>query len=426
MMKIFRPYLLLLGFMIIPVSCEEFFDPDQEIVINEDDFFMEWSDFRSAGLGLYALQQELVDQIMVLGELRGDLVEITRNADKDLIEIYNFQISKSNKYASPENFYKLIANCNNLLQKIIIKEPNVLNLDAPPNNYDRLYGEVECMRAWAYFNAVRIYGKIPYIYPFLNSVEEIVEYVNEGTTTVDSLDIVFDIHGYFNDTLRNEVIELEKIFLTQEAVIDTLTRVLENNIKIVGLQYNIDNGDATWDATAWSTYSYHSLLGQLYLYDGNYSKAMEHFTPILYNYESSGSGRIRFGLDRQFMNGNWKDIFSTIDPLEHIYTIWFGKSFKQQNSLQQLFSLQGTNQYLLKPTSVAIQKWESMFDGVWVDLDDVNPQNSRVINQGTPGDFYRGHGVSYMYLRDGIRLPNSEVREILELQKKGIDEGCSP
>ena len=108
-MNIFRPYLLVSSLLIMLASCEKFFDPDQEIVINEDDFFMEWIDFRSAGLGLYALQQDLVDQIMVLGELRGDLVEITGNADRDLIEVYNFEISKNNKYASPEKFYKLIA-----------------------------------------------------------------------------------------------------------------------------------------------------------------------------------------------------------------------------------------------------------------------------------------------------------------------------
>lgn len=419
-MKFSKPYRFILLLIIMLVSCEKFFDPDQEIVVNEDDFFKEWSEFRSAELGLYALQQELVDQIMILGELRGDLVEITGNADRDLIEIYNFEISKENKYASPENFYKLIANCNNLLQKVIIKEPNVLNINAPVNNYDRLYGEVQCMRAWAYFNAVRIYGKVPYIYPFLDSVEEIVEYINQGTTTLDSLDIIYTLHGYYNDTIRNEVIKLDKIYLNIEAVIDTFTNILENKIKIVGVQHNIDNEDATWNATVWSNYSYYSLLGQLYMYDGNYTRAIENFNPILYNYESSGSNNIRFGLDGKFRNSNWKNIFSSIDPLEHIYTVWFGKSFQQQNSLQQLYSLQGTNLYMLKPTSIAIRKWESIFDGVRVSLNDLTPNVSRVTNQGTPGDFYRGHGVSYLYYRDGMPMTNKEVAEVLDLKKRGL------
>jgi starch-binding outer membrane protein, SusD/RagB family len=31
---------------------------------------------------------------------------------------------------------------------------------------------VICMRAWAYFNAVRIYGKVPYIHESLTSIDE--------------------------------------------------------------------------------------------------------------------------------------------------------------------------------------------------------------------------------------------------------------
>lgn len=419
-MKIFCPYTFIFLLFIALVSCEDFFDPDQEMVIVEDDFFKEWSDFRSAEMGLYALQQNLADQIIILGELRGDLLEITDNADRDLIEIYNFEISKDNKYASPENFYKLIANCNNLLQKIIIQEPNVLDASASINNYDRLYGEVQCMRAWAYFNAVRIYGKIPYIYPFLNTVEEIEQYLEEGITIVDSTDIVFDLHGYENDTVYNEVIELDRIYLNQEAVIDSMTNILENKVKIVGVQQNIDNDDATWEATIWTNNSYHSLLGILYMHDGNYTRAIEHFYPILYNYESTGSNNIRFGLDDKYEKGKWKNIFASIDPDEHIFGIWFGQAFHQQNALQEMFSLSGTNQYMLKPTSIAIKKWESIFDGVRVSLDDVNPGLSRVTNQGTPGDFYRGHGVSYLYYKSGVKMTNSELAEVLDLKKRDL------
>jgi len=419
-MKIYSTYRIILLISLLLASCEKFFDPEQEIVINEDDFFNEWSDFRSAEMGLYALQQQLMDQIVILGELRGDLIEITENADRDLIEVYNFQVSKDNKYASPENFYKLIANCNNLLQKIIIKEPDVLDSDSPVNNYDRLYGEVQCMRAWAYFNAVRIYGKVPYIYPFLNTVEDITGYVEDGITYVDSIDIVFDIHGFYNDTLLNQTVELDRVYLDLEAVIDTFTTILENKIKIVGVQHNIDNEDATWNATIWTNYSWHCLLGQMYLFDGNYSSAIDHFNHILYNYESTGSSNIRFGLDRKFRNQSWKTIFTSIDPLEHILTVWFDKSFRQQNSLQELFSLQGNNQYMMKPTEIAIRKWESIFDGVRVEFDDINPTQTRVTRPGTPGDFYRGHGVSYLYVRDGIPMTNAEVAEVLNFKQRDL------
>ena len=83
--------------------------------------------------------------------------------------------------------------------------------------------------------------------------------------------------------------------------------------------------------------------------------------------------------------------------------------------------MQGTNQFMLKPTSIAIKKWESIFNGVRVSLDDVNPGLSRVTNQGTPGDFYRGHGVSYLYYKSGVRMTNTELAEVLDLKKRELN-----
>src|SRR6056297_1408264 len=119
-------YILILILFLGVVSCEDFLNPNQKLVIESDDFFGDWSEYRSAEMGMYALQQELVDQMIILGELRGDLMEITANADRDLQEVYNFQITKENKYASPINFYKLIAACNTLLEKLETDHSEVL------------------------------------------------------------------------------------------------------------------------------------------------------------------------------------------------------------------------------------------------------------------------------------------------------------
>ena len=90
--------LAVLLILILTASCEKFFDPPQELVMQQEDFFQDWNEYRSAEMGLYSLQQDLISQIVVLGELRADLLDITANADRDLIEIYNFTISPDNKY----------------------------------------------------------------------------------------------------------------------------------------------------------------------------------------------------------------------------------------------------------------------------------------------------------------------------------------
>src|SRR5690554_1047146 len=113
MRKYFRIFLLLTAVGIAVSSCKDFLNPEQEINITEDKLFDDWYEYRSIEMGLYGLQQDLVEQLVILGELRGDLLTITENADADMIEIYNFNISKENKYASPTNFFKLISASNN-------------------------------------------------------------------------------------------------------------------------------------------------------------------------------------------------------------------------------------------------------------------------------------------------------------------------
>lgn len=418
-----RPFIFsaMAGMLLLPFifsSCEEFKHPEQDLIVESREMYKNWEQYRSAEMGLYSLQQNLVEQLVVLGELRGDLLKITENATPELVEVYNFNVGKDNPYASPVNFYKLISACNSLIQQLESAYPDVLDESQPVNNYDRLYGEALCMRAWAYFNAVRIYGKVPYIHESLNSVDEIQEYVNSGAEFIDSEFIEFAADGYHNDTIRDTTIVLERKFLNQKAVIDSFTYQLENRIKAVGVDHSINNGDLTWLTTVWNDYARHVLLGKMYLFDGNYVKAIEHFDPILYDYSSQTSD-IKFGLDSRFANGSWGNIFEGIRPYEHILTLWFGKSYKQSHRIQNMLSVVPPNEYMMKPTPTCIRYWESTWDEPVVELDYDDPEKTWVRDPGTPGDFHRGYGVSYKYYKDGKALGNDTVRAMLQKKLQG-------
>ncbi|MCK4751756.1 MAG: RagB/SusD family nutrient uptake outer membrane protein, partial [Bacteroidales bacterium] len=413
-------FLKLILLVLLLGSCERIFDPQQGLIIESEEYFRDWSEYRSAEMGLYALQQLLVDQLVILGELRGDLVEITPNADNDLIEIYNFQFLKSNKYVSPINFYKLIGACNSLARQLETAHPEVLDMDLDVTVYDQLYGEVLCMRAWAYFNAVRIYGKVPYIWPSLTTVEEIVDYVNTDGIFIDTAQIDFKHDGYYNDTIT-DTITLEKMYLDLDAVVDTFTTQLESKIKPggVGVVHNLTNNDLSWEVTVWNKYAMYSLLGQMYLYQGDLSKAEGNFYNILYYFDPEATGSLRYGLDNRFSRSGWRNIFTSIDINEHIFTIWFGNSYQQQHSLQKLFSKIPPNSYMLKPTKIAVDFWETIWDGVEINVNSTNPKQTGVEETGEPGDFYRGYNVSYTYLEGEERMLSVDVRRMLELKKAG-------
>ncbi|MCP4312844.1 MAG: RagB/SusD family nutrient uptake outer membrane protein [Bacteroidetes bacterium] len=407
----------LLG-MTLLISCEEFFYPDQGTIIVSDELYSDWNEYRAAELGLYRIQQDLVNQLMVLGELRGDMLEVTGEANSDLQEVYNFNMSSWNPYASPTNFFRLIAACNNLAVQLETAHPEVLDKSAEISNYDRLYGEVLCMRAWAYFYAVRIFEKVPYIWPGLATAGHIEEYVNTGITVVDTMRVIYGPDGYHNDTLYNDTVSLDRVFLDMPAIVDSFVNQLNNRVKAVGLIHNIDNGDQSWDVTIWSQEAMYSLLGQMYLHIDNMGKAREYFERIIYykdfnpNYEGNN---IPYGLDNAFAGGRWRNIFTGLDVKEHIFTIWFDKAYQQQNDLQYFFSPEAPNRYMLRPSAKTPLYWER----IWKEMEmSKDPDPNKVLEEeGIPGDFARGHGVSYVYYRDGVMLEREEVEELLRLRR---------
>jgi hypothetical protein len=394
-------------------SCEQFLNPEQELYVTEDRLYKDWYEYRSVEMGMYALQQDLVEQILILGELRGDLLEITPYADADMVEVYDFNISRTNRFASPTNFFKLISACNNFVTILEEDHPEVLDPESPVTNYDRLYGEALCMRAWAYFNAVRIYGKVPFIPESLTTIEEIESFIESSGTYIDSVHIRYDKDGYHNDTTINEEIVLEKHYFDTDRVVDHYAKELENDIKAVGVNHYIDNEDDSWEITIWNEFARKALLGQMYLTRGDLVKSIHYLEEIMLF--SSQTNRYR--VSRSLSGTGWRNIFGDINNTEHIYSIWFEKDFFQQNEFQSWFENWGPHQYKLKPTYQAILNWESQWRNFNI-LDNQNdPSRSETLNQGTPTDYFRGMGSSYIYVRNGIEpLSQEEYQEMIMLR----------
>lgn len=396
-------------------SCKDFFDPELQSVIKSEDFFNDWTDFRSAEMGLYSLQQQLVDQIVILGELRADHMEITENADPDLVEIYNFQFSEENPYVSPANFYKLIANCNNMLRKLEARKPFIgqpekiaaLNSDSNADNnyikdnYDNLHGSVLAMRAWAYFNAVRIYGKIPYIPSQVVGVDQIESYLATGKVIVTDTVISYGQDGYWdNDTTYTEVTyDFDRIWLNTDAIIDTFTQQLTTKVISemngqftsyrVGVNYNIDNiNDRTWEVKVWNQYAFHCLLGEMYFTKGDLYRAEEAFSNIVYFRSTTETDRYLITSGASSYN----TYYTGIDLNEHIYIIPFSKVNKQTNTLQNLFDIRSPNSYKIKPSNWGVWLYETDWNN-WR----YNQDKTRIIATGQPNDYVRGYNLAYNY-----------------------------
>ena len=434
-----RTFLKIALLLFVLSACEDTIYVKQPLVLTENNNFKDWVDYRSAELGLYALQQKLVEQLIILGELRGDLVQVSSNADADLIEIQNFNVSSTNKYASANNFYTLIAACNALIRTLELNHPEVKEDNPSVNDYHRIYGEALCMRGWAYFNAARIYGKIPYIPEELTDYKDIIDYVMnpESTYFVDSGRYMYDINGldtldlndtiyYPVDTVYIDTVEYETFprrFIDLRTVVERVTYDLTQRLNYVGVDYaNKDNvSENEWEAIIWTEFSKDYLLGQMALTVGDVNAALAYFTPILYNYDylNVANSAIRFGLDDALANENWASIFQSININEHIFTVWFGKKELQTHQLQRLFDNSGTNLYYLKPTHKAILLWETEWVGQAPAASELwnGSEILPLVRTGEPGDFYRGYKTSYIYKNGGHILTKGEVKQMLDYKK---------
>jgi hypothetical protein len=438
-----RTFIKVLFLLLVLSACEDSIYLDQSLVLTEDDDFKDWVDYRSAELGLYALQQELVEQLIVLGELRGDLLKLSSDADADLVEVQNFSVSSTNEYASATNFYKLISACNALIRTMEWNHPEVLEDNPSDSDYQRIYGEALCMRGWAYFNAARIYGDVPYIPEQLTNYEDVIDYVMNPETTfyIDSGRYMYDINGldiidlsdtvwYPVDTVYLDTVNYEtyaRRYVDIRTIVDSVTYDLTERAHYVGVDYGSkDDIDADeWGAIIWTEYSQAFLLGQMALTVGDISAALDYFEPILYNYDyiDVSDSYIRFGLDEAFAEDNWASIFESIDINEHIFTMWFGKDELQTHDLQRLFDNSGTNLYYLIPTSTAVHLWETEWIGQSPSPSELwdGTEVLSLTSTGDPGDFYRGYGVSYIYKNGDDIMTEDEVREMLSLKQEEND-----
>lgn len=162
--------------MALPVltSCEDFFAQESDDVLYADEDHLNVAEDSIYSMtGILTKLQTLADRTILLGELRGDLVNLTSAAISDLDEIYNFNISDDNQYNSPSDYYAVINNCN----YFITNAPTALRDNRNQEIFMKEYCAIKSIRAWTYLQLALVYGKVPfYTEPMLSKEQaEIAE-----------------------------------------------------------------------------------------------------------------------------------------------------------------------------------------------------------------------------------------------------------
>ena len=142
------------------LSCSDFFDQESEhLVFAEDNHLANATDTIYSVTGILNKLQAIGDRTVLLGELRGDLVDITNYANNDVREIAQFNISDDNCYNVPRDYYAVINNCNYFIAYADTAMKNNRN----EYLFMREFAAIKAIRAWTYLQMVLNYGEVPFV-----------------------------------------------------------------------------------------------------------------------------------------------------------------------------------------------------------------------------------------------------------------------
>jgi hypothetical protein len=109
-------------------------------------------------MGIVNRIEQIADRLVLLGEVRGDLVSATEAASADLKRLAAFDLSRENKYNQVSDYYAVINNCNYYLAHI---DTALQRRGRTLFTYE--YAAVKAFRAWTYLELVKAYGQVPLV-----------------------------------------------------------------------------------------------------------------------------------------------------------------------------------------------------------------------------------------------------------------------
>ena len=174
-MATYKPFfskILVVGMLLTLVSCEDWLDVESPASRTTKDFYKTTSQAEQALLGIYNGLLPLPEYTLLMSDGRSDDVWTEPATDKPRdyvdISIFNpniYTISTLNNAWSA--YYKIIARANLFLEKIETLEFG----EGEPDVKSSFVGEARFLRAFAYFELVRYFGRVPISLQSLNSDE---------------------------------------------------------------------------------------------------------------------------------------------------------------------------------------------------------------------------------------------------------------
>lgn len=294
---------VLLGLVFFAVGCDKMLELYPEDQVTRDSFWQNESNVESVMTAAYNKLQGCLNSFFVWGEVRGDLVNISKtdNASaQNRRRVNQHELTQENEYCDWGIVYQTI----NMLNLVIDFAPLVVERDETFTNdkKNQYIAEAKTMRALCYFYLARTFETFPYITQSAQSDEQ--NYIFPGSPGIQVLD------------------SLVKDLTWAETIIRKNFNDIHFESSILKTMY--DKGRAH-QTTVWA------LLTDIYLTQNKYTEAVNYADKLI----NSGN----FSL---LSSGEWLQNFYPGNSSEGIFELQFSKMYQNSGDFVKWFSDQSS------------------------------------------------------------------------------------
>jgi starch-binding outer membrane protein, SusD/RagB family len=344
MKRISKIGLLLLITSLTLVSCDGLLNVDSDRNVLADQYDLTASnDTLYSMFGVYSQLQYLADSYVLLGELRGDLMDVTRNSTIYLKEINDFNVSENNPYVDQSRYYAVINNCNYIIHTI-----DTSHVKYGEKVMYRVMAAAKGIRAWTYMQLALNFKTVYYYEKPLLTMKEAEN--------------------------CNEVLTFDQLAPRLIADLEPYKDVVEPQLGSLYSSYNKD-----------TYFKIRFLLGDLYLWTGQYEQAANEYRDLMfYNqyFVPTSNCNTRYVTNNAFTNtlyDSWCSVF---------YSTYFGgeiiTNIAASNDYAQTFTLDSLVwNYEVGASDIAVDKWDSQryyYSALLDTVGDIRKGSSTVVN----------------------------------------------
>ena len=395
-------------------SCSDMLDVDSERQVFDPELNHK-TDSLFYAVGILQAMQELADQYVFQGEMRGDLVKTNKEyTDTMLTQLATFTATPANRYDSIYRYYRVINNCN-----YYIAHRDTALYTGAMNMVKDEYIAVKAIRLWAYLQLVRNYREVPYFTEPLTKISEIVNFPASRTVTLATLatsDMVQDLE---------QDIQRYPSFATPNygnLNVSVGTPGSKNTAKTVSSRLLMIPANV--------------VLGDLYLESGDYDKAVSHYvnyftkqapavaTNFYSIYATSRRGNA-MGISTTALPSNWSlndnlnvsgtydwsSIFTTVNSTNDIITYIPMAVNRTQGAITNVPKAFGYNYYATAAELAASE------DGAYIDQIQVMPSDAYMALSDSTDYYYFviGTGSNARKTVAQAKLGDQRMRSIVRM-----------